>query len=140
MTEFCRSSCPGGTVFQYVGLGFSVACLHVFSVFAWFIAFCHNSVMVGRLIGDCKLVLCMDVRRYGCLFLCVTPVIDLQHVQSVTRLLHRDGSQFSDLMDAYVHSLFMRSSIVSVVFPHCFFVLTRMSKLRSKKFAQLGPV
>lgn len=66
MTEFCRSSCPGGMVFQYFGLGFSVSCLHVFPVLAGFTVFCHNSVRVGRLIGDCKLVLCMDVRLYGC--------------------------------------------------------------------------
>lgn len=128
-------------MFQYVGLGFSVTCLHVFPVLAWFTAFCHNSVMVCRLIGDCKLVLCMDVRLYSCLFLCVTPVINLQYVQNVTRLLHRDGSQFSDLIDGYIHSLFMRSLIVSVVFPHCFCVLTRMTKTtRVKKRVQLGPV
>lgn len=53
-------------MFQYVGLGFSVSCLHVFPVLAGFTVFCHNSVMVGRLIGDRKLVLCMDVRLYGC--------------------------------------------------------------------------
>lgn len=83
MTEFCRSSCPGGMVFQYVGLGFSVSCLRVFPVLAGFTVFCHNSVMVGRLIGDRKLVLCKTIW----LFLCVTPVIDLQHVQNVTRPL-----------------------------------------------------
>lgn len=70
-------------MFQYVGLGFSVSCLHVFPVLAGFTVFCHNSVMVGRLIGDRKLVLCKTIW----LFLCVTPVIDLQHVQNVTRPL-----------------------------------------------------
>lgn len=53
-------------MFQYFGLGFSVSCLHVFPVLAGFTVFCHNSVRVGRLIGDCKLVLSMDVRLYGC--------------------------------------------------------------------------
>lgn len=53
-------------MFQYVGLGFSVSCLNVFPVLAGFTVFCHNSVMVGRLIGDRKLVLCTDVRLYGC--------------------------------------------------------------------------
>lgn len=74
-------------MFQYVGLGFSVSCLHVFPVLAGFTVFCHNSVMVGRLIGDRKLVLCKTICKTIWLFLCVTPVSDLQHVQNVTRPL-----------------------------------------------------
>lgn len=43
------------------------------------------------------------------------------------------GLQFSDLIDGYIHSLFMRSLIVSVVFPHCFCALTRMTKTTQVK-------
>lgn len=43
------------------------------------------------------------------------------------------GLQFSDLIDGYIHSLFMRSLIVSVVFPRCFCALTRMTKTTQVK-------